>query len=365
MGLLHKDDWDETKERFKAWWAHEYFGRCAIAVTAPRKNPPATREPVRPPTPELRWTDLDYISAKSDYENARTFFGGEAFPAWGYGYPGHTSLGVFLGCPITLDWDTGWIDPILTCEDLDCRSLRLDENAPHFQFTLSWLRRGAEDAKGKSIPGVGAFGGSGDTLAWLRGTERLLYDVSDRPDEVRQADQYLMEVWIEAYERFHGIVHDAAEGSTCWFGLWSPGKFYAAQNDFSYNIGPKMFREIFLPTIEKQTRFLDHSVYHVDGVGSFVHVDALLELPRLQALQILPGAGKPSPLHYMPVLRKVQAAGKNLHITIPASEVRTALSGLSARGLFIQTWCDSEDEARALLRNVEKWSKDRRARNEA
>ena len=359
MDLLYKDDWEETKERFKAWWAHEYFGRAAIAVRAPLKNPPAPEEPERPSTPEERWTDLDYISALSDYHASRTFFGAESFPDWGYGYPGNKSLGAFLGCPISLDFDTGWLDPIWTDEDFDPRSVTLDEDEPHFQFTLRWLERCARDAKGKAIPGVGAFGGGGDTLAALRATDRLLYDVMDRPETVREADLYLMDLWMQAYDRFYGIIRDAAEGSTCWFPLWSPGKYYVAQNDFSYMISPAMFRDLFLPTIEMQTNFLDHTLYHVDGVGAFAHVDALCELPRLQAIQILPGAGKPSPLHYMDVLKKVQAAGKNLQIGLEPGEVKTALAELSARGLFITTWCDTEDDAKALLRNVEKWSVDR------
>ena len=96
-----------------------------------------------------------------------------------------------------------------------------------------------------------------------------------------------------------------------------------------------------------------------DGIAAFSHVDALCELPRLNALQILPGAGKPSPLHYMDVLRKVQSAGRNLHITIAPEEVRPALDALSARGLFIHTWCDDEDSARALLKSAERWSVDR------
>ena len=217
---------------------------------------------------------------------------------------------------------------------------------------------GASAAPGASA-GPGAFGGSGDTLAALRGSDRLLFDVVDRPEQVRAAEGRLMDLWCEVYDAFHGIVHDAAGGSTCWFGLWSPGKFYAVQNDFSYMISPEMFSEIFLPVIERQTEFLDHSVYHVDGVGSFGHVDAICELPGLQAVQILPGAGKPSPLHYMDVLKKVQAAGKNLHISIPAGEVETALGELSARGLFIRTSCAAEDEARQLLRDAERWSTDR------
>jgi len=360
MSLLYKDDWEEAKDRFRAWWAGEAIGRCALAVTAPRKDAPDVPEPQRPPTPEETWTDLDYRSALSHYRNARTFFGGEAFPVWDYGYPGNKRLAVFLGCPVTLDFDTGWLDPILTGDEIDWQALTLDETNPRWQFTLRWLKRGASEAKGKSIPAVGAFGGCGDTLAALRGTDRLLYDVSDRPDQVRAADQHLMDLWCRAYDRFHAITKDAAEGSTCWFGLWSPGKFYAAQNDFSYMISPKMFRDLFVPTLERQTRFLDHTVYHVDGIGAFAHVDALCELPRLTALQILPGAGKPSPLHYIDVLRKVQARGKNLHITIPASQVRDALENLSARGLFMQTFCRSEDEARALIRNAARWSRDRK-----
>lgn len=86
--------------------------------------------------------------------------------------------------------------------------------------------------------------------------------------------------------------------------------------------------DVFIPTIEMQTNFLDHSVYHVDGIGAFAHTPALCELPRLQAIQILQGAGKPSPLHYMDTLKYVQSKGKNLHITINAGEVENALENL-------------------------------------
>jgi len=360
MSLLYKEDWEETRGRFEAWWAGEYFGRCALSVTAPRADAPADPEPPGPGTPREKWTDLDYRSALAEWHNRRTFYGGEAFPRWDYGYPGHKTLAVFLGCPIELRDRTGWREPVLAGEHIDVESLELDEEGANWNFTLDWLRRGARESAGRCIPAVGAFGGCGDTLAALRGTDRLLIDVADRPGEVRTADQFLMDRWMEVYDRFHAITREAAQGSTCWFALWSPGKFYATQNDFAYMISPKMFREIFLPTLEKQTRFLDHAVHHVDGIGNFRHVDALCELPRLQALQILPGAGKPSPLHYMDLLRKVQDAGKNLHISIAAGEVRSALESLSARGLFISTRCDSEEEARELLRQAEKWSRDRR-----
>jgi len=358
MGLLYKPDWDETKQRLLAWWNGEYFGRCALAVTAPREHvfpakhlPPPSADPIR------RWTDLDYIAALNDYHHAKTFYGGEAFPIWNGGYPGHTAIPTFLGCPITLDETTGWWDPILEGPDWDVTSLRIDEDGRWWKFTLELLRTAAQASAGKSIPSVGAFGGPGDTLAALRGTGSLLYDVADCPERVAAAELYLIRQWCGVYDRFYGIIRGAAQGSAGWFALWSPGRFYASQCDFSYMISPRMFRELFLPAIEEQTRFLDHSVYHLDGIGAFVHLPMLLEVPGIQAIQVLPGAGKPSPLHYLDTLRRVQAAGKNLHISIPASEVETALSLLSARGLFIDTTCGSEGEARDLLRAAERWSR--------
>lgn len=358
--LLYKEDWQETKERYIQWWNHEYFGRCALAVTAPRKNPGKVDPPPPPTSPEQRWFDLDWISRQNEYVMSHTFYGGEAFPVWNAGYSGVTGLPTLLGCPIDIDMTTGWWHPILTDPDhIDYQRLGLDENHPNYQFAMKMLRRAVEESRGKCIPSIGAFGATGDTLAALRGTEQLLIDCIERPDEVRAAEEYLLDIWIDFYDRCYQIVHEVSEGSTCWFELWAPGKFYAPQNDFSYNIGQKMFNEIFLDVIRRQTEFLDYSIYHVDGVNSFKHIDALLTLPRLQAFQIVPGAGKPSPLYYMDVLKKVQNAGKNLQIYIPPCEVEPALRELSARGLFIHTWAETEDQARELLKNAEKWSVDR------
>lgn len=360
MPLKFKEDWDETKERFIKWWNHEYFGRAAIAAYAPRKNPPDIQPPPAPKSPEQKWYDLDWISRNTEYYLSRLYYGGEAFPTWCAGYSGVSAIPALLGCPTRIDMDTGWWDPILTDPDkLDFHSLHLNENTQAYKFTMQMLHRAAKESRGRFIPSMGAFGGCGDTLAALRGTEQLLIDCVERPDEVRAAEIFLMDMWCDFYDKCYDILHDTAEGSTCWFSLWSPGKFYSGHNDFSYSIGPEMFREIFLPALKRQTEFLDHTVYHVDGVNAFVHLDALFELPRLQAIQILPGAGKPSPLHYMDVLKKVQKAGKNLHLSIPPEEVQTALENLSARGLFIDTNLESEDDARELLKMAEKWSVDR------
>ena len=360
MPLAYKPDWDQTRERLCAWWNHEYFGRCALAVWAPLEHPPARRLPPEPTTVEEKWHGLDAIAEWNDYDHSRTFFGGEALPKWSAGYPGIASLATVLGCPISLSMDTGWHDPILTDPDgFDIRSLRLDETHWAYEYHVNVLRRAVQETAGRSIPSMGAFYHGGDLLAALRGTEQLLLDCAERPEMVRDAEDWLMEMWCGFYDRSYAAVNGPTRGSACWMGIWAPGKTYAVSNDFSYNISPRMFRELFLPAIVRQMEFLDYSIYHVDGVEAFTHVNALCEQPRLQAIQIMPGAGKPSPLHYMDVLKKVQAAGKNLHLDLPPGEVKPALEQLSARGLWINTSCDTEQDAHKLLENVEGWSVDR------
>jgi len=357
--LEYKPDWAVVKQNFIKWWKHEYFGRCAISVIAPKNKPPYLNKPPKASSIHQQWYDLEWINSVRQYEMARTFYGGEALPIWSAGYPGNTSIPVFLGAKCKLDEVTGWIEPTVLADSLDFHKLKINKEHPDYIFHITMLRKASAWMKGKGLVTIGAFGGSGDTLASLRGTDKLLYDCIDRPEWVRECEEYLMDMWCEHYQNSYEEIKDVDEGSTCWFPLWSPGKFYAVQNDFSYMISPCMFREIFLPVIKRQTEFLDHSVYHVDGIGAFAHVEALCELPRLQAIQILPGAGKPSPLYFPEILTKVQKAGKNLHISIGAHEVKKALEMLSARGLFIDTYCDTEDDAKRLLENIERWSVDR------
>jgi len=77
------------------------------------------------------------------------------------------------------------------------------------------------------------------------------------------------------------------------------------------------------------------------------------------AVQVLPGSGKPSPLHYMDVLRTVQRMGRGLHITISPEEIPGALSQLSSRRLFIHTWAPSETDARKIIDEAARGSVDR------
>jgi hypothetical protein len=362
MELFYKPDWEQAKMRLAAWWQGEAVDRCALAVWAPRDGTLHVSPPPLPARVEDRWLDLEYLRQRNDYEMATTFYGGEAFPLWNAGYPGWDLMQTYLGAPVKLMEDTGWIDPIISqgrLEDYDFHAFTIQPDNIWWQFLNQVHRCAVEQSRGRAIPSLQDLGSSGDTLAALRGSQRLLTDMLDCPDYVRQFDFFLMQQWNEkVFEPSYQITRAGAEGSASWDSLWAPGSHYPLQNDFSYMISPRMFRRVFLPTIEMQTEYLDYSVYHVDGEAAYAHVDALCELPRLNALQIIPGAGKPSALHWMDMLKKIQSRGKSLQIFIPPQEVELALSELSARGLWLGVQAESEDQARHILKIADRMSHD-------
>jgi hypothetical protein len=361
MELLYKPDWEVTKKRLVAWWAHEDIGRCALAVTAEKKDAPHIAPPPLPGKVGDRWIDFDYQRALQEYNMQRTFYGGEAIPVWNPG-DNWIHMAGFLGCPIELRDDTGWPGTILEKGDLtgfDYRKITIDPDKQWWKFSVKMHHQAVEAARGKSIPGIQALGGCADTLAQLRGTQQLLLDVMDCPGYVRDFDQYLMKQWNEVYEKFYQITREGAEGSTTWpsTNVWAPGRFYFPMCDFSYMISTKMYTDLFLPSIEMQVNYLDYSLYHLDGVRAFAHIDVILALSKLNGVQVVPGDGKPNALHYMDLLKKIQRAGKNLWISLPPEDVETALENLSAKGLFINTSCETEEEARNLIIKAEKLSK--------
>ena len=347
--LLYKPDWAEAKQRLTAWWRGEKTDRCLLQISAPRDNAAALGPAPEAKTIEERWCDLDYLTARIEHKHRRTFYGAESIPCWDAGFPGHVSLPTFYGCPFKLDWRTGWHQPILTGEELDLSGLKVDRAGRWWRFGDEMLDYARKASAGRSIPSMCAIYGGGDTLAALRGTERVLFDLMDRPAAVRDAELKLMDDWCEVFSHQVGLLTKDGGQYVSWFGLWAPGRCYPMQCDVSFGISPKSFRECFVPALRKQAEFLDHALYHLDGTGAFPLLEELLRIERINAIQVYPGTGKPSPLHYIDVLRKVQRAGKGLHISISAEEVEPALDLLSSRGLCIDTQARTEKEARALI----------------
>ena len=137
--------------------------------------------------------------------------------------------------------------------------------------------------------------------------------LEDEPEEVKRVQFEIQEAWYEAYRDFSEAL--APQGAvTDWNGILSREGGYIPQCDFSYMLGPDMFEEFVMPILREDMKRLRHTIYHLDGIGEIKHLDALLSLPELNAIQWVYGVGQPGPHAWLDLYQKVENAGKQVMI---------------------------------------------------
>ncbi|UCH33094.1 MAG: hypothetical protein JSV65_10890 [Armatimonadota bacterium] len=359
MDLAYHDDWESARRHLEAWWANDALDRAAIAVTAPRDRPVGASgpEPQPPSDPVDRWLNADYRVTAADYGMRRTFYGGESLPIfWPNLGPGIAAA--YLGVEPVFAPDTVWFNQ--TARHWKDLAPRFDPDNKWWQATLNLVRVAVEASDGNFFVGHTDIGGVIDIEASLRGTPALLTDLVDAAREVKRVRGQLIPLWFRWYEEQERIIHRRLDGASCWLGVWAPGRTYNIQCDFCCMISPAHFDEFVAPELEALCSWLDYVTYHLDGPGAARHLDRLLAIAELHGIQWTPGAGQPSAVAWLPMLKKIQSAGKILHLHDDIANVETILRELSPRGLMLSvSGCRSEAEARELLRKSEEWSRSR------
>lgn len=356
MEFCYKPDWADARRRLEAWWKGELLDRCALMVTAPRKGATA-REVPAPPDMKRRWTDPDYVIDRCLAQCERTFFGGEATPML-FVNVGPTCIGQYLGCDLVYQEHTTWKRPFVDDWDRDCPTVRFDPENPNWRDTVRLTEEGVKAAPGRFMVGVTDLGGYSDALSAFRGPERLCMDLIDCPEKLVRLREPIIRVWKRMFDHLNGIISRRLEGCIGWMDIWAPGTTFHPQNDFSCMISTEMFERVFTPALLEQFRHIDHSIYHLDGPGAIRHLDTLLAADELPAVQWVPGAGTGGANQWMPLLKRIQAAGKNIVMSVGIGEVEELMRELSSKGLMLVTEAETEDDARELLRKVETWTHD-------
>jgi len=199
-----------------------------------------------------------------------------------------------------------------------------------------------------------------DTLASLRGTDHLLMDLIERPAAVHDLQQQVVRLYFRYFDRLFEMVEGPARGSGFHIhGAWAPGRMAKVQCDIGVMISPQHFEELALPYFVTQCQQLDYVVWHLDGTGNLMHLDRILELPNLSAVQWIPGAGQPQPgsPRWYPLYRRVREAGKSLELSVEIWEVEPLVRELGPEGLLLLTTSETEEEANELLRQARTWTK--------
>ena len=351
LSTRYKQNWAETQERFERWWHREPTDRPLMNIEAPRDAPLGdTAPPEEPKDPARKYMDLDYLIQRSRSALERNDFGSDAFPEVSADF-GPGSLALYLGSEPTFRPDTVWYKPCI--ESLEKTPL------PEYDPENRWLRahldlfRKLRDAFGADahlvIPDIIE---STDILSAMRGPATFLYDIMDRPEQCHRWLKRINSLYQVHYDAFYDIVKDDTGGSAFTaFHIWGPARTVKVQCDFSAMISPDQFGEFFIPYVRQQIERLDRVLFHLDGPNCIGHVDQLLKLERLHAIQWVSGAGAASHDNerWHPLYEKILKGGKGLHVWLPAQAVEGFIRRFGARGVYILTSVKSAREARELM----------------
>ena len=342
-GEGYKVNMEAAKEKFRNYWAHKNTGRPLMCVIARRPEV----EQYSDGTPveggyldqicqgkyynmpeELKWKDMEdkYQNPQRIVDRYRYFcethaFLGESFPNLNIDF-GPGSLASYLGSEIGFKEDTVWFNKCLDSWD-GVPKLTFDPENKWFKKHIQLAKDCQALAGDDFYVDMPDLMENIDVLASLRGAQDILFDLLDEPEMIGERIQEVTDIYYEYYDRFYDIIKDEEGGNAYTvFQIWGPGRTVKLQCDFSAMMSPEDFRKYIQPSLRTQSENVDHVLYHLDGPAAIKHMDALMEIDGIDALQWTSGdAGPDGTLPDWDVIYdKAIAAGKSIWVKVYSGE---------------------------------------------
>ncbi len=351
-----KPDYETTKNRFDAFWNRDLFDRPLVQfrfykpINERRKLTGGEhgRDTESWEDPELRakW----YLEDLSNQ-----LFLGDSLPIV-CPSPGPAGMPAFYNRHLNINQDGRcWNKPAIA-DFTDIEWLSFDWDSPWLNrlriLTAACLHTGA----GRFITGLSNWLVGADCLASILGYQQFATALVQESDWVRKV---LDRFWVDferLYLEFHTKLAVAGQPGTTWVPLLSDGRYYVIANDFSAVISTRMYREFFLEGVMRECRFLDHSVYHLDGPDAVRHLDAILEVEKLDGIHFIPSPMDAAFMRWTDVYKRIQAAGKCLIVNCNLDEVDAISRTLKPEGLLLNVGNVSTiEEANDLLKLLRYW----------
>ncbi|MDP6380638.1 MAG: hypothetical protein QF662_04760, partial [Phycisphaerae bacterium] len=287
MELEFKSDFEQAQQRWEEFWKGEN-PRPMISVVVPKPGV----EPVAKP-PYASGAEGDFgpvIDRILRYGETHEFIG-EAIPFYCLEFAAdHFATLLGAGLRFAEGQEGGW--PVHCVEDWDDADIRFRPETKWWERTAEFARAIRKRCDGKLLIASNTLVANLDALVALRGGQRLLWDMIERPDAVHRALERVTKAHGEILDALAHLLDYGSYGSINRHGMYSLGRINVPQCDMSCMISPAMFSEFALPYLRREMAHLDASEYHLDGPDALKHLEALSAIERLDIIQWVPGAGR-------------------------------------------------------------------------
>ncbi|MGL4650241.1 MAG: hypothetical protein ACRC1H_12610, partial [Caldilineaceae bacterium] len=306
---------------------------------------------------KAQWFDAEFQLDRFERSIAGKRFLGETFPVY---WPnlGPNVFAACYGAPLTFSDVTSWAEPILTdSDDPYATPLVLNGQSAYLAKLDELTEMALARASGRYLVGYTDVHPGMDWLAALRGSQDLCFDLYDRPDAVQAALRQVTGDFLALYNRFDARLKAAGQPSVTWIAIPVWGRMHVPSSDFATMISTAQFNEFVRPVLATECEAMTHNIYHVDGPGVARHIESILTLPNVQAIQWVQGVGNDKPiLQWVPLIQKIQAAGKSVVVDLERHEFEPFLSAVRPEGVFLCLPSTDEEDELAVLARLEKWS---------
>ncbi len=317
LQFKYKPDFDEALRHWRAFWEQEVLDRpCLKIVVPPSGKDLQPLSGVQNPHGDL----ASYVRQFDEWA-ANAYFAADAVPFFVPNF-GPDVFSAFFGAELRFatDHSTSWVVPFVT----DWDNVEEAFSRPRgywWNAALDFVIKAREIGRGKFGVGIFDLHSNLDCLAAVRGPEQLCIDLFDCPDTVEQVLSWVRRAYPLVFEALYEASGQKETGCTTWLPMYYPGKFAVVQCDFICMIGPEHFRRFVLPALEEEAAYLGHCCFHLDGPEALVHLDDILSIPAIQAIQWVPGAGNAPLIEWIDLLKRIQEAGKSVYVGCTAEEL--------------------------------------------
>lgn len=354
MELQGKPDFEQAMQRVEAWFNHETLDRPLVRFALHNAEfSHGTGVTDRWRNLKERWFDAEYqVDLFLESIKGRTFYG-ETFPVFAPNL-GPNVYAAFHGTELDYGEVTSWVKHCVH-EPGDVAKLKFDTGNAYYRGIEELTRVALEKCAGQFMVGYTDLHGSLDCVADWRDPQELCLDLVDNPVFIHDMLLIADENFLPVFDRYDAVLKAHGQLSVNWMGIPSRGTMHVPSCDFTAMTSHEAFCEFYLPSCLREVKHATHNVFHVDGKGMLKHLDRLLEIPEIHAIQWVQGVGDDLPiLQWLSVIKKIQAAGKGVLVDLQLSELEPFIAAMEPDGLYLCLAAEEKIQPE-ILKRLKKW----------
>jgi hypothetical protein len=354
-GMPH---FEAAMERVEAWYENQIIDRPPVRFMAHNAFLEATQQDLAGLSRDEKqawWFDAELQVDLFLQSIQGQRFHGETFPVY---FPnlGPDVYAAFYGAELIFGQVTSWSVPLVRDWD-QVDELHFDPDNLYFKKLEELTYHALERCPGKFLVGYTDLHPGLDCVAAWRDPLQLCFDMIENPEQVERLAELAIADFETIYDHFDRILKSAGQLSVSWMGIPSFGRMHIPSCDFSALISPTFFEQFGLPILQHEVKTMTHNIFHMDGKGVARHIDTILSVPEVHAVQWVQGVGDDYPImQWALFIKDFQARGMPVIVDLAPSELEQFIDVMDPHGLFLWIASDSEQQELDIMQRLNHWS---------